>query len=325
VDREKLRLLKDPAAKPTEDFVSLYYKLLNDRELLEKVGGQFLAIFESVEEEEYAHRYQALYEVKQKLLRAVGAKYTNSLLSAYRYFEEASVPKDSSLEEEARVIKTRQAKNVCLGILAALDTPDVHGLIKQQFEEATCASDRLSAFAAYLDSSAPDKVDILRAFEAESKQNLVAWEAFLGVIARSSSADAVELVREMEKSEAFRIEQANDQRALYANFARNRKKSLQTEEGRRFMAEALRKLAPVNEYSTAHMLNTFADVDLMEKEYRLPLAKLLADLLADLDPEKVPSVYNRARKLLLGNPKAVGEYESEYGKIPALGPESPKK
>ncbi|AKB24515.1 Membrane alanine aminopeptidase N [Methanosarcina sp. MTP4] len=325
VDREKLRLLKDPEAKPTEDFVSLYYKLLNDRELLEKAGGQFLAIFESVEEEEYAHRYQALYEVKQKLLRAVAAKYSNSLLSAYRYFEEASAAKGETLKEEARVIKNRQAKNVCLGILASLDTPEVHGLIKQQFEAASCASDRLSAFAAYLDSSAPDKVDILRAFEAESKHNLVAWEAFLGVIARSSSADAVELVREMEKSEAFRIEQANDQRALYANFARNRKKSLQTEEGRRFMAEALRKLAPVNEYSTVHMLNTFADIDMMEKEYRLPLAKLLADLLADLDPEKVPSVYNRARKLLLGNSRSLGEYESEYGKNPALGPEKQKK
>ncbi|WP_440956175.1 DUF3458 domain-containing protein [Methanosarcina sp. Mfa9] len=325
VDREKLRLLKDPEAKPSEDFVSLYYKLLNDRELLEKAGGQFLAIFESVEEEEYAHRYQALYEVKQKLLRAVAAKYTNSLLSAYRYFEEASAAKGETLKEEARIIKNRQAKNVCLGILASLDTPEVHGLIKQQFEAASCASDRLSAFAAYLDSSAPDKVDILRAFEAESKQDLVAWEAFLGVIARSSSADAVELVREMEKSEAFRIEQANDQRALYANFARNRKKSLQTEEGRRFMAETLRKLAPVNEYSTVHMLNTFADIDLMEKEYRLPLAKLLADLLADLDPEKVPSVYNRARKLLLGNSRSLGEYESEYGKNPALEPEKQKK
>jgi len=324
VDREKLRLLKAPEAKPSEDFVSLYYKLLNDRELLEKAGGQFLAIFESVEEEEYSHRYQALYDVRQKLLRAAAAKYKNSIISAYRYFEEASAAKGETLEEEARIIKNRQAKNVCLGILASLDSPEVHGLIKQQFEDATCASDKLAAFAAYLDSSAPDKVDVLRAFEAESKQNLVAWEAFLGVIARSSSADAVELVREMERSEAFRIEQANDQRALYANFARNRKKSLQTEEGRTFMAETLRKLAPVNEYSSVHMLNTFADIDLMEKEYRLPLAKLLADLLADLDPESVPSVYNRARKLLLGNKKSLGEYESEYGKIPALEPETPK-
>ena len=181
--------------------------------------------------------------------------------------------RDSTLEETARVIKSRQAKNICLGILATLDTPDIHALIKQQFETATCATDRISAFAAYLNSSAPDKIEVLRAFEAESKQNLVAWEAFLSVIGNNSSADAVELVREMERSKAFRIEQANEQRSLYGSFARNRKKSLQTEEGRALFAEILRKLTPVNEYSTVNMLNAFANIDQMESKIPCPAGK----------------------------------------------------
>ena len=320
VDREKLRLLKNPEARPSEDFVELYYRLLNDRQLLEKAGGQFLTIFESVEDEEFAHRYQALYEVRQELLRAVAWKYKNSMISAYHFFENASSPRDPTLEETARTIKSRQAKNICLGILATLDTPDIHEMIKQQFETATCATDRLSAFAAYLNSSAPDKFEILRAFEAESKKSLVAWEAFLSVIGSNSSADAVELVREMERSDAFRIEQANDQRALYGSFARNRKKSLQTKEGRALFEEILRKLAPVNEYSTVNMLNAFANIDQMESKYHIPLVKILANLLAELDPLKFPSVYNRIRKLLLGAPKAVKTYGIEHGDIPGLQP-----
>ncbi|AKB31866.1 Membrane alanine aminopeptidase N [Methanosarcina siciliae HI350] len=318
VDREKFRLLKNPDAKPSEEFVDLYYKLLNDRQLLERAGGQFLTIFESVEDEEFAHNYQALYDVKQKILKAVAWKYRSSIISAYRFFENSSVSRDSSLEEAARVIKARQAKNICLNILATLDTPDSHTLIKQQFETATCATDRLSAFAAYLNSSAPDKIEVLRAFEAESRQNLIAWEAFLGVIGSNSSIDAVELVREMERSDAFRIEQTNDQRALYGSFARNRKKSLQTEEGRALFAEILGKLARVNEYSTVNMLNTFANIDLMESKYHIPLVKILADLLGELDSQKFPSVYNRIRKLLLGAPKAVKAYGIEHGEIPAL-------
>jgi len=325
VDREKFRLLKNPESKPSEDFIELYYRLLNDRQLLEKAGGQFLTIFESVEDEEFAHSYQALYDVKQKLLKAVAWKYRSSIVSAYRFFETSSVSRDSTLEEAARVIKVRQAKNVCLNILAALDTPDIHALIKQQFETATCATDRLSAFAAYLNSSAPDKIEVLRAFEAESKQNLVAWEAFLGVIGSNSSIDAVELVREMERSAAFRIEQTNDQRALYGSFARNRKKSLQTEEGRALFAEILRKLTPVNEYSTVNMLNAFANIDLMESKYHIPLVKILADLLGELDPQNFPSVYNRIRKLLLGAPKAVKAYGIEHGEIKALQQENPEK
>ncbi|AKB51937.1 Membrane alanine aminopeptidase N [Methanosarcina barkeri str. Wiesmoor] len=318
VDREKLKLLKNPESKPSEDFIELYYRLLNDRQLLEKAGGQFLTIFESVEDEEFAHRYQELYEVRQKLLKAIARKYVNSVISAYRFFEESSVPRDSTLEETARVIKNRQAKNVCLGILATLDTSEIHSMIKQQFETATCATDRLSAFAAYLNSSAPDKVEVLRAFENESKKNLVAWEAFLSVIGSNSSVDAVELVREMERSDAFRIEQANDQRALYGSFARNRKKSLQTEEGRVLFAEILRKLAPVNEYSTVNMLNAFANIDQMESKYHVPLVKILADLLGELNAQKYPSVYNRIRKLLLGAPNAVKTYIMEHGEIPGL-------
>lgn len=325
VDREKLRLLKNPESRPSEDFVELFYRLLNDRQLLERAGGQFLTIFESVEDDEFAHRYQALYEVKQKLLKAVAWKYINSVVSAYRFFENSSAPRDATLEETARVIKSRQAKNVCLGILATLDTPDIHAMIKQQFETATCATDRLSAFAAYLNSSAPDKIEVLRVFEVESKQNLVAWEAFLAVIGSNSSIDAVELVREMERSDAFRIEQTNDQRALYGSFARNRKKSLQTEEGRTLFAEILRKLTPVNEYSTVNMLNAFANIDLMEAKYHTPLVKILADILAELDAQKFPSVYNRVRKLLLGAPKAVEAYGIVHGKIPALQPESLEK
>jgi len=325
VDREKLRLLKVPNAAPSEDFVELYYRLLNDRQLLERAGGQFLTIFESVEDKDYAHHYQTLYDVKQPLLQAVAGKYRSSLISDYHNFENASVPRDGSLEETARVIKSRQAKNICLGVLATLDTPDIHSLIKQQFETAVCATDRLSACAAYLTSAAPDKIEVLRAFEAESKKNLIAWEAFLSVIGSNSSVDAVELVREMERSDAFRIEQTNDQRALYGSFARNRKKSLQTEEGRKLFAEILRKLAPVNEYTTVNLLNAFANIDQMEIRYHIPLVEILAGLLEELDPRKYPSVYNRIRKLLLGAPKAVEGYGIEHGKIPALQTESPER
>ena len=102
------------------------------------------------------------------------------------------------------MIKSRQAKNICLGVLATLDAPDIHALIKQQFETATCATDRLSAFAAYLNSSAPDKIEVLRAWEAESKKNLIAWEAFLSVIGSNSSVDAVELVRKWKWRRCFR-------------------------------------------------------------------------------------------------------------------------
>ena len=63
----------------------------------------------------------------------------------------------------------------------------------------------------------------------------------------------------------------------------------------------------------------------MEEKYHVPLVKILAKLLEELDPEKTPSVYNRVKKLLIGAPKALGEYEAEYGKISVLSWEKATK
>ncbi|WP_305064392.1 aminopeptidase N C-terminal domain-containing protein, partial [Methanococcoides sp.] len=220
-----------------------------------------------------------------------------------------------TLEEQARCIKARQVKNLVLRILATLDTSFVQQLCKKQFYESSCASDKLAAFDRYINSSADDKMELLEMFMEESKKNLVAWEAFLSIVAGNSSTDAVSLVRQIEVSESFRIEQANDQRALYGGFARNRKISLQTEAGRELLREILFKLSNVNEYSTTNMLNVFANIDLMEDVYHVPLVDILAQMLKELDSEKVPSVYNRVRKLLKGAPKAVARYQGEIGAI----------
>ena len=61
------------------------------------------------------------------------------------------------------------------------------------------------------------------------------------------------------------------------------------------------------------------------RDSHIPLVKILADLLEELDAQKFPSVYNRARKLLLGAPKAVKAYGIEYREIQALQPENPEK
>ena len=79
-----------------------------------------MTIFESVEDEEFAHHYQALYDVKQKLLKSVAWKYKNSVVSAYRFFENSSVTKDPTLEETARVIKNRRPKISAYGSLPPL-------------------------------------------------------------------------------------------------------------------------------------------------------------------------------------------------------------
>ena len=104
----------------------------------------------------------------------------------------------------------------------------------------------------------------------------MSWENFLAVIAGNSSPDVLDLISRVEHSDSFRIEQANDQRALYGRFALNRKKSLQTEKGRSFLQKTLLRLAPINEHSTVSMLRVFGALDLMEEADQVPLVGILA-------------------------------------------------
>jgi aminopeptidase N len=318
VERQMRCLLADLESAPAKSFVDLIVALLADDTLMDEVGGAFLTIFPSVDDERFAHHYRELHDARRRILAAAASRHRETLLSLYSQADEPVMGELPYLEREIEAIRRRLRKNVCLEILASLDTDEVHRLIAGQFGESDAATDRLAAFRLYLESSAPDRLAVLEAFEAESSGHPVSWEAFLAAVSGSDSKDLVALLRRIESSDAFQVEQANQQRALFGRFALNRKQSLENEEGRAYLTEVLLKLAPVNEYSTVQALDAFAFIDRMEERYHLPVVKILADLLESLDPKRNPSVYNTARRLLLGAPVALQAYEDEHGAIEAL-------
>ncbi|MDY0266633.1 MAG: M1 family metallopeptidase [Methanimicrococcus sp.] len=324
-DMEKNKLLLQKNSRPSAEYVDLYHELLCDQSLLEKTGGLFLTLFESVDDESLAHRYKDLYSVRIRLQSAIAKTHENSLRIIYDDYSEAHVFDEEklfsmrgSLRLKAGQIKRRQVKNNALKLLSVLDTPEIHALIKRQFLTAVNATDRAAAFAAWLNSSAPEKRMLTQIYMEECKKDLVAWEAFLSAVAGTDSKDCLELVRMVEADSAFRIEQANDQRALYGAFARNRKYSLQTADGLEFLKRTIIRLSSINEYSTVGLLNAFSVIDFMEAEYYLPLTETLIEIAKAVDAQKAPSVYNRILKLLIGAPKAVKVYENKHGKIPFL-------
>ena len=75
MDREKLKMLEDPDALPDPDCIDLYFPALSDRDLMMRAGGQFLTIFESAPDKKYTHRYQALYDVRERIFQSIAARY----------------------------------------------------------------------------------------------------------------------------------------------------------------------------------------------------------------------------------------------------------
>jgi aminopeptidase N len=315
MDHEKMRLLLNPEAHASDKTVDLYFRLLSDETLMTRAGGQFLTMFDTVQDQRYAHWYQALFDARERFLRAVAVKYEDNIR---RLNNDYSSKTDQAEGQKDRIgaIKARQVKNICIGLLSRLDTPEVHTLIRSQIEKSENATDRALAFSLYLNTHAPDKMKVFGRFEKEAENNPVRWEIFLSACARASGSDAVDFVKQAERSGGFRIEQANDQRALFVRFALNRKKSLQTPEGRELLLKMLRKLAPVNEYNTVQALHAFGAIDLMEDTYHEPVVHILVSLLKDLDSSETPSVFNTIRRVLLRSPVAIRAYEKDHGKIP---------
>ena len=281
---------------------------------MEKVGGQFLTIFESVDDKKFAHHYQKMYDVKKKIMESIANKYKKELLEIYKKYN-APCSGKTYIETKSLEIKRRQVKNVALSLLATIDTEDIHKIIKNQLERSDSATDKLTAFSLYLNSSAKDKMEVLKSVEENSKKNLVSWESFLASIASNSSEDTLKIIKRIESSDSFRIDQSNDQRALYVQFAHNRKKSLETEEGRDFLKDAIIKLSKINEYTAVNAIKVFGNIDDMEEKHHLELVKALIDIMSNITPDKMPSVYNTTRRLLIGAPVAVGKYKDKYGEI----------
>lgn len=317
-DKEKMRLLKDEDAPVRAELIDLFFEFLNNEVLMEKVGVNFLTIYESVEDEKYAHKYKELYAVRKRISMAIAKKYSQQLLSLYHKYAATKTSGKTYLEQQAAAIHARRLKNLCLGLLSRIDSSEIQELIKKQIANPTAASDRSVALALYLESSAPDKLAILKEQEDLMKQNLVSWEIFLYLVGGSDAENALELIKEVENSAAFRIDQSNDQRGLYGSFARNKKRSLQTPEGRAFLQESIIKLAPVNEYTTGHLVKTLGYVDKMDPEYHVPLIQLMVNVLDALSVEKTPSVFNTVKRMITELPVAREAYEKEHGKIKGL-------
>jgi aminopeptidase N len=110
-DLEKTRLLKDKNAKPSEEFLELYFEILSNKKLTEEIGSLLLPIMEFVDDKEYSHRYQELYDARKKITKAIAAKYEDKLVSLYNEYNKYA-SKDDFVESETANIKRRQIKNL---------------------------------------------------------------------------------------------------------------------------------------------------------------------------------------------------------------------
>jgi len=316
-EQEIIGLVDSPARTPSGEYLDLYFRLLSNRDRFLALGGLPLTLYDTVDSPVYAHRYRALYDARRGIETALAIRYGKEIRKIYESLQ-PEVPLTAPMEVQVPAIKERQIRNICLSLLATLDTPEIHDLVRSQFDTGKVATDRLHAFSLYLQSTAPDRLEVMEAAGRQASAHPVSWEAFLAVVGNCSAPDSVALIRRAAGLPWFRVNQVNDHRALYGSFAANRKISLQTEEGRQLFREILLELAPVNQNSVVSLLRAFGAIDLMEEEYHLPLIGLLVTVRDQLDPDTSAVIHHTIRRLLMGAPKAVHAWESVNGPLAGI-------
>ncbi|MFH0927414.1 MAG: DUF3458 domain-containing protein, partial [Candidatus Micrarchaeota archaeon] len=319
-DDEKMKMLGDEKAAPSKKFIETFMSLLSDEKLCEKMGTSILAFPESVEDKTKKHQYEKLYQISKKIRHAIASDYKKELLEIYKKYgqklQELKTSGSSFVQKKLREIKLRSVKNTALFLLAELDDAQAHKLILEQFENPPAASDKYAAFAMVLDSSISQKEKIIEKYEEEASKDLVEWEVFLARIGANDSDDPIKLIKKIEGSKYFRIEQSNDQRMLM-RYAFNKRISLLTPQGRDYLQQTIAKLAKINEYSTMHLLSVFSKINDFEPQYHGPLIKMLLHIFDSLDEKAQPATCNTIRRLIKGAPDALKAYEAKNGKIGA--------
>ena len=264
------------------------------------MGSLEWVIFEGVNTFGFADRYKDLYEVKKRMKKDLADKFFEELMELWGSLENKPF---KGFESEIEMIKLRQVKNGILSILVEVSdvslSERVWEMVEDLFTNGCSATDRNVALSLYANSGRDDVKKYLMSKAEWAKENQVRLETYLGVLSSIDDAEIlIDVVESVMKKDWFDINQSSHQRALLVGFARNRKVSLETEEGVEFLKNIILKLSKVNEFTTLHILSILGQAKDMRSELKLSVKSLVEELIEYFADGKYPSVENNLKSIL---------------------------
>jgi aminopeptidase N len=135
-DRQRIELLLEPNREIDTDWLTIYGEILADKSLSPGLKAYFLRIDEQPMDRAYSTWFQELVEARDRLAKAVNAKYRDRLVELYDEMQ-AYLPGDSPADG----IEQRILKHVALDLIAIDDAPESHRMILNHY---------ISGYANYL-------------------------------------------------------------------------------------------------------------------------------------------------------------------------------
>jgi aminopeptidase N len=295
-DQQRIGLLLEPNKVIDSDWLTIYGEILVDKSLSPGLKAYFLRIEEQPMDRAYTTWFQELVEARDRLAKAVNAKYRDRLVELYKEMQ-AYVPGDSPNDG----IEQRILKHVALDLIAIDDTAESHCMILNHYNTAKTASERVAALAALNKCSAPERREVLEQVYQHWHFHLSGYANYLRIIASGARDDVFDMI-EFEKSRStFDVTQPTWARALLLPMAHNNKK-VWTDQGIRWVKDTVVWLASINDYTASRLLNVFQHCHNLRPTLRPKVQAALEQILVQV-PEKVSPMINGQAKTYLGGKK----------------------
>ena len=158
--------------------------------------------------------YEAVYDARERLRRAVAERYEDRLTALY-LSRRANAPYAPTAEQAGR----RALRNTALAYLTAAGDEAAETLAAEHYYAADNMTDKMAALALLSDMTGPARLRALDHFYDRFHGDNLVVDKWLALQATSARPEALDDVRRLLQHSAFNLRQPNKVRALIGSFA----------------------------------------------------------------------------------------------------------
>jgi aminopeptidase N len=195
----------------------------------------------------------ALHAARRALRRAIAAALEAELRAAYRAYGTSG-----RYSPDPESIGRRALKNLALGYLMELETPNVIALCEEQFSRADNMTDAIAALGLLANCDCPQRLPALEAFHARWRDEPLVLDKWFAVQAGSRLPGTLARVKELLVHPAFDLKVPNKVYALIRSFSANHVRFHAADGGGyAFLADQVLALDRLNPQVAARMARGF--------------------------------------------------------------------
>ena len=274
-DQERIRLIKESGYEISQVWIDLYGKLL-DENLPPALKARLLSIDETPLDRNYIAWYKELVYARETFLRTINSNFKDKLVELY---DGLKVPEGATLQD---AIETRMLRNLLLAAIAADEKSE--DKVISQFEGSDNAQDKVAALSILNRTRSGKRRELLDKAYSLWKDHTNGYTNYLRVIASGEHEQVFdEIDQEMER-DVLDINQPSMSRSLILPMAFN-SKMLWTQKGLQWFTDKIIKMAGINAYVSAKMLNAYQLVGSMRTGLKDDVIFQLRRVVDSLDAE----------------------------------------